>query len=345
MEADLPTARRPNRTWLYAPYILLAVLAVAWSAGWIYIRGRVVGGLDEWVAAEASANRQWACPGREVGGYPFRIEITCASLGLTRPDGTASLGRLIVVAQVYAPNHIIAEVSGPLRVNANGTSVGAEWTLLQASTHIVDGRPQRGDLVAENPVVRVEMSDADPLTLKGDRLELHARPQPQDPSALDLALSAKRTVVPGLDALVGGIEPADLDAIFGLNHVRDLPARPIATEFERWRAADGRLDVARITLVKGPTRLEGRGEASIDELHRPQGQFDLASKGVGGFLGRFVGGRGGGAAALLGALFGAPRAPAGGEGSDLTPLPTIRFANGKLYLGPLATGVKLPVLY
>ena len=130
---DPAPVRRAGRLRLYAPFVALALIAAAWSVGWWVIRGRIVGGLDTWIEGEAVAGRSWTCPDRTVGGYPFRLELRCSGLTLTRPDVTASLGPVTIVAQIYDPNHVIAEATGPLQVTAGATQVISSWRLLEAS--------------------------------------------------------------------------------------------------------------------------------------------------------------------------------------------------------------------
>jgi hypothetical protein len=345
---DQPTRR--SRLWLYAPFALLALIVAAWSVGWFVIRGRVAGELDSWLAAEAAAGRNWTCPDRAVAGYPFRIEISCASLSFARADTQASVGRLLVVAQVYDPSRAIAEVSGPLRVTAGTTAIEAQWRLLRASVHLAGGRPQRGDLVAEKPAITVAPAGLAPLALTGERLETHLRPSPTEPNTADWALTATGSVIPGLDGLIGGTEPADIDLVLAVTHVGELPPRPLLAELESWRAADGRINVSKLAVAKGPRRVQASGFIAIDELHRPQGQSIAAVANVEGLLGRFVGGKGGGAAGLLGMLLGgrpqpAPEAPAGADPS-LTPVPPVKVANGRVFVGPLQIpGLRIDPLY
>ena len=343
-----PTRR--SRFWLYAPFVLLALVAIGWSAGWFVIRDRIVGGLDSWVASEAAAGRNWTCPERAVAGFPFRIEVSCASLSLDRPDTQASVGRLLVVAQVYDPGHVIAEVAGPLHVTAGSTTIDAQWRLLQTSVHAVGRRPQRGDLLAEKPVITLTQADMAPITLTGERLEAHLRPSPSDETSVDFALQAIGSVIPGLDGLIGGTEPADIDLTLAVTQARDLPARPIPAELERWRAADGRVNVSRLAIAKGPRRIEANGFVGIDELHRPQGQSNAAVTQIEGLLGRFVGGKQGGAAGLLGMLLGSPptKAPVANVpgAPPLTPVPALRVAEGRVYFGPLRIpGLRIDPLY
>ena len=75
-----PAGRRRGRAGLFLPYILLAIVVVAWSGGWFWIRGRAEREMDAWMAREAAAGRTWTCQDRSVTGYPFRIELRCASL-------------------------------------------------------------------------------------------------------------------------------------------------------------------------------------------------------------------------------------------------------------------------
>ncbi len=349
MTAAAPSSRRRRgRLGLYGPFAALLLLAILWSAGWFYIRGQVASGLDEWIGAEAAAGRRWTCLDRRVGGYPFRIEIGCATLTMERPDVAATLGGLLVVAQVYNPAHIIAEASGPLAVRAGPTAVDAAWTGLQASI-VTTARARRAALVADGATVRVSTPDLGTFAVPGRRFELHVRPDPADAASVDVALGAVGTAVPGLDALIGGTEPADLDLVARVSRIYDLPARPLAAELERWRIAGGDVQVSRLAVTKGARRLEAKGRAGIDESHRPVGQVDASAAGIEGVLGRFIGDQGMLGTRLLGALLGAASAsPPSGDlaAKGLRPLPPIRFDGGRVLVGPLAVpGVRIPALY
>jgi hypothetical protein len=348
LQAEATPPKRHRRFWLYAPYAVLLLLAVAWSIGWFVLRGRMEAGLDAWVAREAAAGRRWTCADRHIAGFPFRIELFCSGMILDRPDLQAKLGPVTVVSQVYKPGHMIAETAGPLQINAGSTAIEATWSLLQASVQVGADGPQQGDLVADKPVVKVTSAQIEPLTVTAERLESHVRTNPAEATTADWALRAGAAVIPGLDGLIGGTEPANLDVVAAVTRARDLPARPIAAELERWRAAGGRVEISRLGLVKGPRQIEGKGSLGLDEVHRPQGQLDVASARIEGFLGQFIGAKAGGAAALIGALLGAPpaRSATGGQNAGLTPLPPLRLDGGKLRLGPLVIpGVRLDPLY
>ena len=143
--------RRTNRFWLYTPFILLLLVAIAWSIAWWVIRDRATGSLDAWLASEAQAGRQWACEDRQVGGYPFRIIVACGSLGLKQGPVTASLGRVTSISQVYQPAFVITEIDGPLRVSDGRATLEGTWDLMQSSIHATSRGLQRFSLVGEPP--------------------------------------------------------------------------------------------------------------------------------------------------------------------------------------------------
>lgn len=351
MPAETRVPRRPSRMRLYLPFLLLALVAIGWSAAWFVIRGRTVAGMDEWMAAEAAAGRQWTCQDRRAGGYPFRIELSCSGLSLQRPDVTAKLGPVVALAQIYRLGHIIIEAKGPLQVVAEGRRADTEWRLLQASVVFGSGTFQRLALVADAPRLKATAPGTAPIDLAASKLEVHARPDPADPTVADIAFSAAGAVLPGLDALVGGSEPADLDLVLRASRVADLPARPIGAELERWRQAGGQIEIARARMVKGPRRLEAQGRIGIDEAHRPAGNLTGQVAGIEGLLGQFVGDKAGLAGNLIGALLGGGRPaeirqPTDPNAPRMKPLPPLRLDNGRVSVGPLQIpNVRIPALY
>jgi hypothetical protein len=349
MEEAAPAGNaRRSRFWLYTPFVLLLLVALAWSAAWFMIRNRAGEALDGWLAAQARAGRQWTCPDRSIGGYPFRIEVVCDSLTLKQGAVTASFGRVESVAQVYQPRLVITEVEGPLRLTDGTVTVQGSWDLLQASLHASQGGFRRLSLVARAPSVTVTGLTPSEIATSGQNLELHVRPNPSRTAerAYDAAISLKQARVPALDGLVGGAEPTDLNADVTLTQADGIQGRPIAQELERWREAGGRLDILMLQASKGSRRMEAKGDVRLDEEHRPAGQLTLAASGLDGLLGNLTGNRTGGA--LLGALLGqGPRASAQGNARPaLAPLPPLRFENGLLSMGPFVIpNVRLQPLY
>jgi hypothetical protein len=340
---------RRSRFWLFVPFVLLVLVAVAWSAAWFVMRDRTETAIDSMLRREARAGRQWDCRDRSISGFPFRLEVTCASLSVRRSDITASFGRVEAVAQVYQPRHVITEVSGPLRVTDGTVTVDGSWRLLETSVHGSPAGFERISLVAEEPTVTIAGTGPSPLSLTSRNLEVHLRPNPTRRStegAYDAALMAQKALIPGLDAFVGSNAPTDLQVDLTATQVEGFRGRPVLAEVERWRQANGRVEVLRLAANNGASRLEAKGDLGLDEMHRPVGRVEAAAAGLDGLINRLTGGRPEGG--LLSALLGqAPRSGSAiGSKPALSPLPPLRLDDGRILLGPFKVpGVRLSPLY
>jgi hypothetical protein len=128
--------------------------------------------------------------------------------------------------------------------------------------------------------------------------------------------------------------------------------RSLRDELERWRRDGGKLEMDALSIAKGPRRIEAKGEAVLDELHRPTGRFEVSAAGLDGILGMLAAARlGGTAGTVLESLLGTPARPAPAEpqpqgAPSLTRYPPLRIENGRLFFGPMAVpGVRLLPLY
>jgi hypothetical protein len=200
------------------------------------------------------------CPDRSVGGFPFRIEVSCP-LSVQQGEATASFGRLLTVAQVYRPSHVIAEVGGPLRASDGDVAVEADWRLLQASVQSAPDALQRASLVIEDPKVRIlGLAPAD-LSGAAAHLEAHLRPDPARAAegAYDAALSARGLAVPLLNVFLGGDEPADMTLDTTVTQARSLTGRGEArSSGGGTRAAPSRWSGGRWRRARGASRPRAR---------------------------------------------------------------------------------------
>lgn len=358
-DAPSPPRRRRSRRGLFLPYILLVVLAVLWSAGWFYVRGRAGSEIDGWIAREAKAGRTWTCADRTITGYPFRIELRCAAVALARADGGFRLGPLTAVAQVYQPRHVLMLAEGPFHVEQGDLVGDAAWTMLEGSFHGAADGFVRASLAVDAPSVTVAGATPDPIAVSARHLELHARPAPgrfDAEGAVDVSLRLTQALAPLADAVIGNTDPADLALDATASRATVLGTGTLARELERWRQADGSLAIAGLSFAKGDRRVQAKGSLAIDPDHRPAGRLDLRAAGIEALVGAIVGQRFGadrGALVgnLVGGLLGLRRRPDGapetapGDG-PLKALPPLRFADGRLLFGPIAIpNLRLPALY
>lgn len=339
------TARRNSRFWLYAPFILLAVLAAGWSALWTMARGKVEQHLDAGIAREAAAGRNWTCRDRSIGGYPFRIEVRCAGVTLVSSrwgdEVKIESGPAVAVAQATAPGHLILHATGPLTATLPAKQNGdLSWSALEASLRLTMSGFERISLVVRDPVATLRTPDGADGSLRTESIrstlfEAHLRPNQQgfaSQQAIDVALSSKGAVMPVLDGLLGDGSPSDLDVQATVSQALAFRRGFNPDALESWRMANGGVEITRLGLVKGTARLEASGRVGLDEAHRPAGQLDAAVAGIE----RVAGIRVGGLTAGLGALFGGRAAAAqNNAAAGLTPLPPIVLREGRVFLGPL----------
>jgi hypothetical protein len=348
-----------SRLALYLPFAVLILLAVGISVAWFVISNRVEAEMDRWLAREASAGRAWSCPGRSIAGFPFRIELRCAGpqLAVTRGVGveTARAEGLVVVGQVYRWRHIIAEIDGPLRMDLiDGTKVEADWRDLRLSA--VAGSANDGlerlSLIANAGTLRVTPPAAPPDAILVQEMQLHLRRDPRrfaQDGAYDIALRGTGVAAPGLDAVTGEAAPMDVEAVILLAQALRLPGGPLRDGLERWRQGGGRLDLKALNATKGQLRLRLEGTLALDEARRPMGRIDGAATGHQALLTRLLGGNAQAGTLIAGglSLLGRPKAAAAGNSSatpdDLTPLPSLRFENGRVMAGPFNVGRLAPL--
>lgn len=356
-----PAARPRRRIGLFLPFILLGALVLAWTVGWFVIRAKAASEMDAWLAREAQAGRDWTCADRSITGFPFRLELRCASVRFARSDGTFTLGPVTALVQIYDPRHVLLQAAGPFKVQQGDVGADVTWTSLAASFHGASDGFTRASLVVEGPKGRVTAPDPGPIDFAASHLELHARPTPgrfATDGAVDVSLRLAKGAIPRLDALSGSADPADIDLDATIEQAAVLRTGTVARELEKWRQAQGRLDVTRLAIAKGERRLQAKGAVGLDGQHRPEGRFELRALGLEALIGQVMGQRfGADKGALIGNIvgqfLGGLRRKEDGDASGaetgpdaLKPLPTLKLGDGRLMLGPFAVpNVALPPLY
>ena len=344
---DPLSTRRRSRFWLYGPFMLLVVLAAAWSAFLFYARGRIATEIDVALAREVERGRTWTCTDRSIGGFPFRIELRCNALTLTSTRwGDAvrvETGPTVAVGQIYSPGLVILEASSPAKVTLpQGRVLDLSWKNLDAS--FAWRSPERFALVASEPRSVLTAPGLASETWGAATLEAHLRRNPTRPAtdqAVDIAITAKGTLLPPIDALLGNTEAGEIDLQATLTQAESFRKGFNPDALESWRTANGTLDLTRVVSTKGKARVDGSGQLQLDLLHRVAGDLQLAAAGIeqiGGLrIGNLLGGLGG----LLGG-----RGGNGAATSGLTTLPPVSLREGRVFIGPFRLPLQpLPPLY
>ncbi len=350
MTEDAAPSPRSSRRWLYLPFVLLAILAAAWSGAWAYAAQRVEAEITRGIERESGRGRTWSCPERSVAGYPFRIEVSCRNPAFARSDGTnGTIGGFRSVAQVYAPTHVITEFDGPLRITtAAGASIELRWALARASVRASTLALRRGSLEADSPQVTITFPGVEPVAASALRLELHLRDRedPAKPGTGDAAVMLVGATLPPLDALLRSQEPLTLEIDLALNRLDAIGRGDWRETAERWRLAGGTVDVQRFHVVKGAARIDVTGTLGLDGERRAEGRLDASLLGVdaalaqAGLIPRGIAGR-----IVSGLLGGQNRAPTSGAALPQPVRLPIELRDGSVTAGPFPTGVRLLPLY
>jgi hypothetical protein len=353
-----PSRSRPSRLRLFGPAALLAAAGAVACGFWAFASWRTDREIDAWLQREAAHGRDWTCPARRIGGFPFRIEVSCDKPSFKgRAENRAvagQIGRVLAVAQVYSPTHVIVEADGPLELRDDaGGALSMAWESLRAS---VIGKPGSGleriSVEMGGPTL-VANNDAGAIETGARAVELHLRRTPDRPAedgAYDVAATLNGVRLPALDALFNSGEPTDATMLATVTKAEPLGAGGFRRELDRWRDAGGRLQVTSLALLKGGKRVDANGSLGLDELHRAQGRVELTLTGLDELLQSLgVSSRTAAIGGLIAGVLGGKRPadaappPPGATGALKGVTLPLRLDSGKAYLGPIPVARLAPL--
>lgn len=203
MAAPARTRTRKRSTGHRVLFVLatvLVVLALAWTAGWFVLAGRIERSFDEATARLAREGRaDVACGERGVEGFPFALRFACEDgVEVASPGGDGQLERFVAGWSVLDPSRARVTATGPLLLapgEGTADTLTADWTSAVAeATDLFDRRGFR--------------LDVDGATLEGAFGRVSA-------AAVDGALGAEPTAGAEDDLRVSGA-------------LRDVALRPLA---------------------------------------------------------------------------------------------------------------------
>lgn len=361
-------------------YIMMVVLVVAlfggWSAVWYFAAQQAQATVEGWRAREAKAGRVYTCGSQEIAGYPFRFELTCdhaaAVLRSMTPPVEVKTASILVAAQVYQPNLLISEFTGPLTIAGPGQppSIVANWTLAQSSVRGTPLAPERVALVFDGPVVDSVKDGNRQTWMRAKHVEIHGRiaeGSVADKPVIEAALQLEGASVPGLHP--AAVDPIDADFIAVLRGLHDFGPKPWPVRFREIQAADGRIDITQARVRQGDILAVGSGSLSLNPSGRLEGQLRVTIAGLDQFLEKIgaqkivqnsptVDRLAGALDRLAPGLGGLARQQAGQnisaginllgeqttlEGQRAVSLP-LRFSDGAAFLGPIPIG-NTPALF
>ncbi len=289
-ELTLAPRRRPLWRLFFMP-VLVLIAAIAWSAFWFYAASEVDAKADAWRAQEAKSGRVYDCARRTVAGFPFRLEVRCdgASVSLvsqtagTQPPLTATLGQILVVAQVYDPKLLIAEFTAPATISDSQglPAMSVNWKTARASVVGLPAVPQRASIVFDDPEIdRLNGSVATPLA-QARHIELHGR--------LAEGSSADHPVIESVLRVEGGsvqevhpllAQPFDADARVMLSGLKDFSPKPWPQRFRELAAAGGHAEIVQSRIQQGEMIAVAAGTLGLTANGRLDGELQMTVAGL-----------------------------------------------------------------
>ena len=284
------SARRRKRRYI-GTLILFLALVGGWSYLWYYATGKAEVAIDGWRAREAKAGRIYTCGSQSIGGYPFRIELTCDKAAAVfrgnQPPVEIKTSSILVAAQLYQPTLLISDFYGPLTIADLGhaPNIIVNWKLAQSSVRGTPSAPERISLVFDQPVVeRINGNDRQSV-LKAQRIEVHGRlagGSVTNKPIIETVLRLRAAAAPELHPAAA--MPIDADITTLLRGLNDFSPKPWSARFRELQAVDGRVDITQARVQQGDTIAVGDGTLSLNTSGRLQGQLRVTVANIEPFL-------------------------------------------------------------
>jgi hypothetical protein len=291
---DLVLAPRRRSRWgLFAAPVLLVIAAIAWSAFWFFAASEVGVKADAWRAQEAKSGRFYDCANRSVSGFPFRLEVRCSDASVKLVSQSAGqlasqspvigkLGQILIVAQVYEPEHLIAEFTSPAMISdRDGNSLAVNWKVGRSSVIGLPGVPRRASIVFDEPALD-RINGSVPVPLAGaTHVELHGRlaeGSPSDQPVIESVLEIRGGSVKGLHPLLE--EPFDADVRALLNGLKDLSPKPWPVRFRELQAAGGHVEIEQSRIQQGDLIAVASGNLGLSPSGHIEGELQMTVAGI-----------------------------------------------------------------
>lgn len=276
---DLPTPRKRRRLGLVIPWVLAALLAIAWTGGWFWLRGQAQARMDAAVETLRGAGYDVAWKSRSLGGYPFRLSVTLEEPRIREPSGWAlEAPRIEADARISSPTSwIIAAPQGAAFVRPEGGPVAVQGKVVRASlTHPAEIPPRlsfEGVELTFQPA-----AGAQPFGLeKAKRVEFHLRGNDElDEGLVSVRVDEGRARLAGLLGRIAGERPVSIVWNATLTKISAFQGRDWPDAVRRWTGAGGRMNLREAGVTAGEAVLgASSGSLGVGADGRVTGSLDV----------------------------------------------------------------------
>ncbi len=261
--------------------IFIAVVVAGWSGAWLYAAQRIKSEANAYMASTYDTTRQVDCQQLSVGGFPFRLDVTCTGFSLAINDLNIQIPQLQATALVYRPTHALIFARGPasIRDSFSGSNRQVNWTTLRASVRTNGWSLARISIEAEN--LQVIDNLLAPITIAASKsINLHLI---NDPAAFDeknnlQTLGAFATLeaveIPEISITDGSVQAQiTLSAMPG-----DIRKWTPANLARNWFENQTGIDVLKFEGSDQASSFSILGNLTTTAQAMPDGNFDFTSK-------------------------------------------------------------------
>jgi hypothetical protein len=322
-------SRKPRRRGLWAPFVVLAIVALGWSIGWLWLRGQAEQRMDATAVSMKTRGYDLSWKSRTFSGYPFRMDVRLTDARVAEPSGWALRApELKGEAMAYDIGHwVVVAPAGVVMTRPVGGDVAITGQALRASFAGFDQYPPRIAVEGAN-LTFTPASGAAPFPLLSTALlRLRVYPGPDDQAAVQFKADGAKARFTGLLGRIAQDRTATLLWDTRLTKVGALRGTSWADAVRGWSQAGGALTVQQGKLTAGEALLEAKsGDLTVGIDGRLRGALDVAVRET-PTPGETPKSPEAAAAALAQAL-----------GKDPTLSATLLFDNGRTRLGLFDTG-------
>lgn len=275
---DPAPPRKPRRLGLYLPFVVLILLAGAWSGAWLWARGQAQSRMDAAVEALGRAGWQVTWKDRVIGGYPFRMDVTLADARVREPSGWAlEAPRLEGEAYMHAlGNWVVAAPAGLTFVRRVGGPVAVNGELIRASLSHFTSHPPSFSFEGVK-LTFAPAAGAQPFALaSADRVEFHLRAGPDDQGGVFAKLDNGKARLTGLFARVAGDKPISIVWNSTVSKMRAFAGPDWPSAVRHWADAGGSMTVRQAGVTAGEAVIgSNSGSLTVAPDGRLSGVLDL----------------------------------------------------------------------
>jgi hypothetical protein len=351
MESKGPAAK-PRFDWKSSSLVLIAAILLAvvvgWSIFWFVASRQNASIITGWMKQEAQHGRIWSCPDQKVGGYPFTVTISCTNLlfqgEVFGKQLTGTVHGFRASAPLLRTDSLFAEMDPPFAAKSSdgALDIAMQWTYLALD---LEGQPdifERISLVGDGVTLQGTIGGTDVINGKVADFNSYVVLSPdRHDHAYDVAFAFNDGSFPALNTFLDTQLPVSVSLGATISQADITGVASLRDFLEKWRGANGQLDVTNARLRSGTISFDAGGTLGLDDEHRVKGKLQTEFGGLDKALRHLDVDP---ALLTVGQVLSNLLGNGGKDSAHRLKLP-LTISDGRLAIGPVRTSIQIPPLY